>query len=78
MPNLAMPISRVDPSCTVNDLLAEHPALVSVFNTFGIDACCGGHRALHDAAREDGAGCCAFLAALELALADERAEAGRR
>ena len=65
------PIPRLDPAFTVNDLLREHPSTVAVFNAYGIDACCGGARTLRDAAREDGANCCAFLAALEWALYDE-------
>ena len=31
----------VDTAATVNEILAQHPATVSVFNLFGIDACCG-------------------------------------
>ncbi|AHG92561.1 protein of unknown function DUF542 ScdA domain protein (plasmid) [Gemmatirosa kalamazoonensis] len=65
------PIPRVDPATTVNELLRQHPAVASVLDGFGIDACCGGARTLRDAAREDGADCCAFVAALEWALFDE-------
>src|SRR4051794_11342890 len=61
---------RLDPATFVNDVLRQYPATAAVFNTFGIDACCGGARSVRDAAREDGADCCALLAALEWALAD--------
>ena len=27
---------------TVNDVITRHPATVTVFNSFGIDSCCGG------------------------------------
>ena len=34
--------ATIDLNDTVNDVIARHPATVSVFNTFGIDSCCGG------------------------------------
>ncbi|MEK6813411.1 MAG: DUF542 domain-containing protein [Nitrospirota bacterium] len=40
---------------TVNDILAKFPETISIFNEFGIDACCGGGAALTDAAKRDGA-----------------------
>ena len=69
------PIPRLDPHALVNDVLRDHPATVAVFNSFGIDACCGGMRTLLDAARDDGADPSALLAALEWALAEEEAHA---
>lgn len=62
--------SRIDPSWTVNDVLARFPATVGVFNEFGIDACCGAGAPLVDAARRDGADPDALLAALERAAAE--------
>jgi regulator of cell morphogenesis and NO signaling len=55
----------IDPSATVNEILARYPETVSVFNTFGIDACCGGDAGLAEAARRDGADVNALLAALD-------------
>jgi regulator of cell morphogenesis and NO signaling len=52
-------------AATVNEILAEHPAAVSVFNALGIDACCGGDASLSEAARRDGASLHALLAALD-------------
>jgi regulator of cell morphogenesis and NO signaling len=57
----------IDRSATVNEILAQHPATVSVFNAFGIDACCGGDAELAEAASRDGADLNALLAALESA-----------
>ena len=68
-------VGCLEPAERVNDVLLAHPRTAAVFNVFGIDACCGGDRALGDAAREDGADLPALLAALEWALLEE-AEAG--
>jgi regulator of cell morphogenesis and NO signaling len=55
----------IDTAATVNEILAQHPAAVSAFNTFGIDACCGGNASLDEAARRDGADLDALIAALD-------------
>lgn len=57
--------NTIDTAATVNEILAAHPAAVSVFNTFGIDACCGGDAPLDEAARRDGADLTALIAALQ-------------
>lgn len=44
----------IDTADTVNAIIARYPATVSVFNTFGIDACCGGDASVEEAARRDG------------------------
>lgn len=59
------PSRRVDATATVNEILVAHPAAVGVFNSFGIDACCGGDASLIEAARRDGASVDALLAALD-------------
>jgi len=56
---------RINTAATVNEILAEHPAAVSVFNALGIDACCGGNASLGEAARRDGASLDALVAALD-------------
>jgi regulator of cell morphogenesis and NO signaling len=61
----------VDTAATVNEILAQHPATVSVFNVFGIDACCGGDASLDEAARRDNADIVALIAALD-AIVDGR------
>jgi regulator of cell morphogenesis and NO signaling len=55
----------IDTAATVNEILAQHPGTVSTFNTFGIDACCGGNASLDEAARRDGADLDALIAALD-------------
>ena len=42
-------------SLTVNETIARWPRTVTVFNDFGIDACCGGAATIRDAAVRDGA-----------------------
>jgi iron-sulfur cluster repair protein YtfE (RIC family) len=68
--NSQRPIPRIDPDLSVDDALRRYPAAAAVLNAFGVDACCGGARSIRAAAREDGADCCALLAALELAAAE--------
>ena len=48
----------------VNDVIQTHPATTTVFNQFGIDACCGGAASIQDAAVRDGADPVALLSAL--------------
>jgi iron-sulfur cluster repair protein YtfE (RIC family) len=55
----------VDPTATVNEILVKYPATVSVFNQFGIDACCGGAASLDEAARRDGADVDRLIRALD-------------
>ena len=62
----------IDTAATVNDILVEHPATVAVFNTFGIDACCGGDATLLEAAHRDGADLRALIAALDTIIAENR------
>ena len=62
----------INRSATVNELLVQYPATVSVFNSFGIDACCGGDADLAEAARRDGADVDALLAALETVVRETR------
>ena len=61
----------IEAGMTVNDVLQRFPETVSVFNSFGIDACCGGAASLEEAAHRDGADLVALLDALEAALRTE-------
>lgn len=56
---------NVDTAETVNEIIVRHPAAVSVFNAFGIDACCGGDASVEEAARRDGANIQALIEALQ-------------
>ena len=70
-----MATQSIEIGTTVNDVLRMYPETVSVFNAFGIDACCGGAASLHEAARRDGVSLAELVAALESVIA--RAEATR-
>jgi len=59
----------IDTTVTVNDVLVQHPEAVSVFNEFGIDACCGGDASLEEAAQRHGANVQALIAALNALVA---------
>ena len=47
--------NTIDPTVSVNEMVARHPETVPVFNRFGLDTCCGGGAPIAEAARRDGA-----------------------
>lgn len=59
----------IDPTWTVNKVVALYPATVSVFNRFGVDSCCGGAVAITEAATRDGVNLDALLRELRDVLA---------
>ena len=63
MPTTPIPTPPPD-EITVNELIREVPLTIPVFNSFGIDSCCGGAVPVREAARRDGADVDALLAAL--------------
>lgn len=64
-----MSLPPITPDSIVNETLQRYPETLSVFNSFGIDTCCGGAAAVEDAARRDGADAQALLDALNEAVA---------
>jgi iron-sulfur cluster repair protein YtfE (RIC family) len=62
-------------TATINDITARYPQTITVFNDFGVDACCGGHVTLADAATRDGVSLPDLTAALRKAIADADATA---
>lgn len=52
---------------TVNQVVAEHPETLAVFNRLGIDACCGGALPLAEVAKKHRFDFIALLAELERA-----------
>ena len=42
----------IDPLWTVNEVIAKYPDTISVFNSFGVDLCCGADDTLSKAAQE--------------------------
>lgn len=63
---------KVDPSLTVNDVMACYPASIPALNSFGIDTCCGGMNSLRDAAKDAGVPLPVLLAAIEHAVNEGR------
>lgn len=57
-------VIQLDPSLTINDIVARHPETIAVFNRFGVDTCCGGGVSVEAAARRDGLDLDQILAAL--------------
>lgn len=65
-----MPIDiALDPTWTVNETIARHPATMAVFNRFGIDTCCGSGVSVSDAAHRDEIELGVLLDALRQAVA---------
>jgi len=60
---------KIDPSSTVNEIIARYPAAIAVLNRFGLDTCCGGAAPISVAARRDGADLDALMTALQTATA---------
>jgi len=56
--------AEVHDSDTVNETIAHHPRTITVFNLFGIDACCGGAATIRDAAARDGVSLTTLMQAL--------------
>ncbi|HEU4877924.1 MAG TPA: DUF542 domain-containing protein [Gemmatimonadaceae bacterium] len=57
--------TQIDKASTVNEIVAQYPDSITVFNQFGIDSCCGGAVPLAEAAQRDGADVDELLAALQ-------------
>lgn len=55
----------IDPAWTVHELVRSRPETVAVFQSYGIDTCCGGTRTLTEAAKLAGLDAATLLHALE-------------
>ncbi|MEO6866032.1 MAG: DUF542 domain-containing protein [Gemmatimonadaceae bacterium] len=75
MPATAGIAEIITPSSIVNETLRQHPETATVFNQFGIDACCGGAASISDSAIRDGADPKALLNALNLAVGAQTVDA---
>ncbi len=58
----------LDPTLTVNEMMAQDARTIAVFNQFGMDTCCGSGVPIADAARRDGVALDVLLAALRSAV----------
>jgi regulator of cell morphogenesis and NO signaling len=54
----------LDASWTINETIAQFPETITLFNSFGIDTCCGGDETIEAAARNGEIDLDAFLARL--------------
>ena len=61
-------VIQLDPSLTINEIVARHPETIAVFNRLGMDTCCGGGVSVEEAARRDGLDLDQILAALRDAV----------
>ncbi|HET7372617.1 MAG TPA: DUF542 domain-containing protein [Gemmatimonadaceae bacterium] len=61
-------VIQLDPSLTINEIVARYPETIAVFNRFGMDTCCGGGVPVDEAARRDGLNLDQILAALRDAM----------
>ncbi len=68
MPELE--VINIEPSMRVDDVVSRYRSTLRVFARHRIDACCGGHATLGEAASEKGM-------AVDALLTELRAEAGR-
>src|SRR3954466_15845101 len=66
---MGLRMMNVDTAKTVRELAAELPDAIRVFEKFGIDYCCGGHRTLEQACSVSKSQVDAVLAALATAEA---------
>jgi iron-sulfur cluster repair protein YtfE (RIC family) len=62
--------SLIPPGMTVSRTIRLFPVTVTIFNAFGIDACCGGEVSIEEAARREGADPIALVGALNRAAED--------
>lgn len=57
-------LTQLDPTLTINEIVARYPEAIAVFNRLGFDTCCGGGITVDEAARRDGVDASAVLGAL--------------
>ena len=60
----------------INEVIKKYPQTISVFNRFGVDACCGGGQSIERTATADGINAPALLIALDEVVQVSGNEAG--
>ena len=63
-------VTPIEPTETLNELVARAPAALPVLQRFGLDTCCGGALPLAVAAQRHGLDLAELLAALREAVAE--------
>lgn len=61
----------IDPTLTINDVMACWPQTIQLLNVLGVDTCCGGGESLREAARHAGIPLTVLLAAVEHGMSAE-------
>ena len=56
---------KLSPNATLADIASNHPSLLRELEQLGLDYCCGGHRSLNEACRQQGLDADAVVVALE-------------
>ena len=56
--------SELDPGATLGEVVNQVPGSARVFESYGLDYCCGGRRSMQDACRSQGVAVDDVLAAL--------------
>lgn len=51
----------------INEVIKRHPATIAIFNTYGVDSCCGGGQSIEKTAAADGVELGPLLQALNAA-----------
>ncbi len=59
-----MSVAQITGDMVINTVIKEYPQTISVFNRFGVDACCGGGQSIEQTATADGVDIEALLVAL--------------
>jgi hypothetical protein len=65
--------ANIDPTITVNDMMACYPQSIGPLKALGIDTCCGGTDSLRVAANHAGVPLTVLLAAIDHAVITGRA-----
>jgi iron-sulfur cluster repair protein YtfE (RIC family) len=65
-------VTLLDCSWSVNETIARYPETLSVFNSHGVDTCCGGTLSVHEAAERERVDASALCDALTRAVVAAR------
>lgn len=60
--------TTLDPTLTINQIVARFPETIPIFDRFGLDICCGGDVRVEEAAQRDGVDAAEVLSALRQTL----------